>query len=174
MRLWPAHRRWALRSGGVRRQNLTRTSIGDAEDVFARFCLLLTTVLAWGRPRHDRVREQRLRRHQLAVLTRPTADGRGCFNSPDRWVGRCRIGPAATRRPEPPSVTRCAGETRSPGRGARGDGTPPTTGLLGSRCRHLRSTLGRPSRACEPWPLARSARSRSRCAGRPPFLPETR
>ena len=34
--------------------------------------LLLTTVLAWARPRHDLVLESLLLRHQLAVLTRPT------------------------------------------------------------------------------------------------------
>jgi transposase InsO family protein len=34
--------------------------------------LLLTTVLAWGRPRQDLVLENLLLRHQLAVLTRPT------------------------------------------------------------------------------------------------------
>jgi hypothetical protein len=34
--------------------------------------LLLTTVLAWLRPRHDLVLEDLLLRHQLAVLTRPT------------------------------------------------------------------------------------------------------
>src|SRR6266516_3086700 len=34
--------------------------------------LLLTTVLAWARPRHDLVLENLLLRHQLAVLTRPT------------------------------------------------------------------------------------------------------
>jgi putative transposase len=34
--------------------------------------LLLTTVLAWIRPRHDLVLENLLLRHQLAVLTRPT------------------------------------------------------------------------------------------------------
>ena len=35
-------------------------------------CLLLTTVLAWARPRHDLMLENLLLRHQLAVLTRPT------------------------------------------------------------------------------------------------------
>jgi hypothetical protein len=34
--------------------------------------LLLTTVLAWVRPRQDLVLENLLLRHQLAVLTRPT------------------------------------------------------------------------------------------------------
>ena len=34
--------------------------------------LLLTTVLAWARPRHDLVLENLRLRHQLAVLTRPT------------------------------------------------------------------------------------------------------
>ena len=34
--------------------------------------LLLTTVLAWVRPRNDLVLENLLLRHQLAVLTRPT------------------------------------------------------------------------------------------------------
>jgi putative transposase len=34
--------------------------------------LLLTTVLAWARPRQDLVLENLLLRHQLAVLTRPT------------------------------------------------------------------------------------------------------
>jgi transposase InsO family protein len=36
------------------------------------FWLLLTTVLAWVRPRQDLVLENLLLRHQLAVLTRPT------------------------------------------------------------------------------------------------------
>src|SRR6266571_2128343 len=35
-------------------------------------CLLLTTVLAWMRPRQDLVLENLLLRHQLTVLTRPT------------------------------------------------------------------------------------------------------
>jgi hypothetical protein len=34
--------------------------------------LLLTTILAWARPRQDLVLENLLLRHQLAVLTRPT------------------------------------------------------------------------------------------------------
>ena len=34
--------------------------------------LLLTTVLAWARPRQDLVLENLLLRHQLGVLTRPT------------------------------------------------------------------------------------------------------
>jgi hypothetical protein len=34
--------------------------------------LVLTTVLAWVRPRHDLMLENLLLRHQLAVLTRPT------------------------------------------------------------------------------------------------------
>jgi hypothetical protein len=34
--------------------------------------LLVTTVLAWVRPRQDLVFENLLPRHQLAVLTRPT------------------------------------------------------------------------------------------------------
>src|SRR5438552_3819363 len=35
-------------------------------------CRLLTTVLAWMRPRQDLVHENLLLRHQLTVLTRPT------------------------------------------------------------------------------------------------------
>ena len=46
--------------------------IGDAKDVFELLWLLLTTILAWVRPRHDLVLENLLLRHQLAVLTRPT------------------------------------------------------------------------------------------------------
>jgi hypothetical protein len=34
--------------------------------------LLIMTLLAWVRPRQDRVLENLLLRHQLAVLTRPT------------------------------------------------------------------------------------------------------
>src|ERR671933_2679208 len=61
---------WAVRlwdgktSGGL--------PIGDAEGVLELLWLLLTTVLAWVRPRHDLVLENVLLRHQLAVLTRPT------------------------------------------------------------------------------------------------------
>jgi len=46
--------------------------ISDAEDVPELLWLVLTTVLAWVRPRHDLVLENVLLRHQLAVLTRPT------------------------------------------------------------------------------------------------------
>src|SRR5919199_4192287 len=46
--------------------------ISDAEGVLELLWLLLTTVLAWARPRHDLVLENLLLRHQLAVLTRPT------------------------------------------------------------------------------------------------------
>src|SRR5881398_217740 len=40
--------------------------------MFELLWLLLTTVLAWMRPRQDLVAENLLLRHQLAVLTRPT------------------------------------------------------------------------------------------------------
>jgi hypothetical protein len=40
--------------------------------VLEALSLLLTTVLAWLRPRNDLVLENLLLRHQLAVLTRPT------------------------------------------------------------------------------------------------------
>jgi transposase InsO family protein len=40
--------------------------------MFELLWLLLTTVLAWARPRQDLVLENLLLRHQLAVLTRPT------------------------------------------------------------------------------------------------------
>src|SRR5262249_2576115 len=46
--------------------------IRHPEEVFALSWLLLTTVLAWVRPRHDLVLENLLLRHQLAALTRPT------------------------------------------------------------------------------------------------------
>ena len=46
--------------------------IGDAEDVLELLWLLLTTVLAWVRPRQDLLLENLLLRHQLAVLTRST------------------------------------------------------------------------------------------------------
>jgi len=48
------------------------SEIGDAEGVLELLWLLLTTVLAWARPRQDLVAENLLLRHQLAVLTRPT------------------------------------------------------------------------------------------------------
>jgi putative transposase len=50
--------------------------ISDAEGVLELLWLLLTTVLAWARPRHDLVAENLLLRHQLAVLTRPTRSPR--------------------------------------------------------------------------------------------------
>jgi putative transposase len=50
--------------------------IGDAEAVLELAWLLLTTVLAWVRQRHDRVLENLLLRHQLAALTRPTRSRR--------------------------------------------------------------------------------------------------
>src|SRR5947209_7538340 len=53
-------------------QNLARAYIGDAEGVLDLLWLLLTTVLAWLRPRQDLVLENLLLRHQLAVLTRTT------------------------------------------------------------------------------------------------------
>ena len=46
--------------------------IGDAEDVLELLWLLLTTVLAWARPRQDLLLENLLPRHQLAVPTRST------------------------------------------------------------------------------------------------------
>jgi hypothetical protein len=54
----------------VSRQNPARVWIG--EDVLELVWLLLTTVLAWMRPRLDPVFENVLLRHQLAVLTRPS------------------------------------------------------------------------------------------------------
>src|ERR1700716_554988 len=55
--------------GGAKRRT---TVIGDAEGVLELVWLLLMSVLAWLRPRHDLVLENLLLRHQLAVLTRPT------------------------------------------------------------------------------------------------------
>jgi hypothetical protein len=49
-----------------------RPQIGDAEGVLELLWLLITTVLAWARPRQDLVLENLLLRHQLAILTRPT------------------------------------------------------------------------------------------------------
>src|SRR5438477_2798210 len=46
--------------------------ISDAEAVLELLWLVLATVLAWARPRHDLALENLLLRHQLAVLTRPT------------------------------------------------------------------------------------------------------
>ena len=57
---------------GVGRQNVGRVPIDDAEGVPELFWLVLTTVMAWIRPRHDLVLENLLLRHQLTVLTRPT------------------------------------------------------------------------------------------------------
>src|SRR3989442_424635 len=54
------------------RQNLTREQILDAYAMLDVFWLLLTTVRAMVRPRHDLVIENLLLRHQLSVLTRPT------------------------------------------------------------------------------------------------------
>jgi len=56
----------------VGRQNLGRPPIGDARGVLELLCLLLRTVLASVRPRHQLVLENLLLRHQIAVLTRPT------------------------------------------------------------------------------------------------------
>jgi putative transposase len=53
-------------------QNLARAYIGDAEGVLDLLWLLLTTVLAWLRPRQDLVLENLPLRHQLAVPTRTT------------------------------------------------------------------------------------------------------
>lgn len=50
--------------------------IGAAEGVFELLSLLLTTVLAWVRPRQELVLENLLLRHQLALLTRPTRSRR--------------------------------------------------------------------------------------------------
>jgi transposase InsO family protein len=46
--------------------------MGDAEAMLELLWLVLMTVLAWARPRHELVAENLLLRHQLAVLTRPT------------------------------------------------------------------------------------------------------
>jgi putative transposase len=46
--------------------------MSDAEGVLELLWVLLATVLAWLRPRHDPVLENVLLRRQLAVLTRPT------------------------------------------------------------------------------------------------------
>ena len=54
--------------GGKRRAG----RIGDPQGVLELLWLLLTTILAWVRPRQDLVLENLLLRHQLAVLTRPT------------------------------------------------------------------------------------------------------
>jgi hypothetical protein len=56
---------------GVRRQDVARAEVGDAEGVLELLWLLRTTVLAWVRPHRDLVLENLLLRHQLAVLTRP-------------------------------------------------------------------------------------------------------
>jgi hypothetical protein len=56
----------------VGRQIVGRVEIGDAVGVLELVWLVLTTVLAWARPRQDLVAENLLLRHQLAVLTRPT------------------------------------------------------------------------------------------------------
>jgi hypothetical protein len=56
----------------VGRQNHERAQIRDAECVLEFVRLLLTTLVASVRPRHDLVIENLLLRHQLAVLTRPT------------------------------------------------------------------------------------------------------
>jgi putative transposase len=56
--------------------------------------LLLMTVLAWARPRHDLVLENLLLRHQLAVLTRPTRArprARLCCWDKLLWVLACRF-----------------------------------------------------------------------------------
>ena len=58
--------------GVVRGQNLARAWIGDAQAVLALLWLVLTTALAWVRPRHDLVLEDLLLRHHLAVSARPT------------------------------------------------------------------------------------------------------
>jgi putative transposase len=46
--------------------------MGDAEDVLELVWLLLTSIVAWVRPRQDLVLENVLLRHQLGVLARPT------------------------------------------------------------------------------------------------------
>ena len=46
--------------------------MGDAEAMLELPWLVLMTVLAWARPRHELVAENLFLRHQLAVLTRPT------------------------------------------------------------------------------------------------------
>src|SRR5438270_13631090 len=48
--------------------------MGDAEAMLELPWLVLMTVLAWARPRHELVAENLFLRHQLAVLTRPTRD----------------------------------------------------------------------------------------------------
>src|SRR5205807_437595 len=58
---------WACRAAKPR-----RASIGDPEGVLELLWFLMTTVLAWERPRQDLVLENLLLRHQLAVLTRAT------------------------------------------------------------------------------------------------------
>jgi hypothetical protein len=65
VRVWAGH-------AVVGRQIRARPWIGDAEGVFDLLWLLITSVLAWVRPRQDLVLENLLLRHQLAVLTRPT------------------------------------------------------------------------------------------------------
>src|SRR5437660_294335 len=57
-------------------------------------CLLLTTVLAWMRPRQDLVLENLLLRHQLTVPTRPTRTRRPArLRAWDKllWVLACRL-----------------------------------------------------------------------------------
>jgi len=60
----------------VGRQTSDGLPIGDAEGVLELLWLLITTLLASMRPRHDLVFENLLLRHQLAVLTRPTRSRR--------------------------------------------------------------------------------------------------
>jgi hypothetical protein len=58
------------------------------------FWLLLTTILAWARPRQDLVLENLLLRHQLAVLSRPTR------NRPRAERVRAVINAVATAAPD--------------------------------------------------------------------------
>ena len=51
-------------AGGVGRQNLARAPISNLGCVLEFLWLLLTTVLAWARPRHDLVLENLLLRHR--------------------------------------------------------------------------------------------------------------
>src|SRR5947209_15107225 len=53
--------------GAVGGQNLARAPISNLGCVLELLWLLLTTVLAWARPRHALVLENLLLRHQLAV-----------------------------------------------------------------------------------------------------------
>ncbi len=61
----------------VRRQNLARALISDANAVLELFRFLFATAQPAARPHQNLVVENLLLRHQLAVLTRSTRSHRG-------------------------------------------------------------------------------------------------